>query len=648
MAQRRGRSGVALLAAGALLFCALPAFVPPLNRRAALAAPAAAAMLLLGAETATADVSACNPGANNCWSTLSTDKTKMSPWKWPAGTSKADAVSQLKAAIDAYPQAGQGEVDLGGYSYAVDTLADKGYARLEFKSGIGNFARFFNGGQPFVDDFEVSVGDSSVAVKSASRLGDSDFGVNAKRCNYIAAALRAKGWEFAFDGVFGEQSAQRDVFMQIGLPVLREALRGINGTVLAYGQTGSGKAGLLPRLVASLSAGLQFLMISQDVANVYDIEAAAVQGIASLPLSHQQIYNEQVDDLLNCEHQSGIGHNLNVRDGGIVNGLTWIRCTKPDEMLAEAFTRARANVVYAETKMNKANLIAPSVQGRGKRERVFEAAKTGQKVECTIARLNVVDLAGSERATVKKSGSEGMRFQASNVVSALAARKSHIPLRDSKLTRILDGSIGGNCRTALLVCVNPAFEHVGETQNTLEFASRAMRVEVDAKVNTALVEVSAKVQADKKEIEAKREAEKREKAVQEAESNVKKLQQAVFTVQLLQRCAPGATVEVSWALRATEGFAAGSIIVLVAIMPLGSNVAMAFALAAYRWADHRRAARAVAIAVLLLLARLWQGVQRRLYGVHRIRLPLKTLLLQVPAAAPETTACQGNDCGADE
>ncbi|CAE7217827.1 KIN7I [Symbiodinium natans] len=369
--------------------------------------------------------------------------------------------------------------------------------------------------------------------------------------------------EFAFDGVFGEQSAQRDVFMQIGLPVLREALRGINGTVLAYGQTGSGKthsllhqsakgeeAGLLPRLVASL-----FLMISQDVANVYDIEAAAVQ-----------VYNEQVDDLLNSEHQSGIGHNLNVRDGGVVNGLTWIRCTKPDEML-EAFTRARANVVYAETKMNKASSRSHAIfQLRiSKRERVFEASKTGQKVECTIARLNVVDLAGSER--VKKSGSEGMRFQEAtninrsllafgNVVSALAARKSHVPLRDSKLTRILDGSIGGNCRTALLVCVNGSLEHVGETQNTLEFASRAMRVEVDAKVNTALVEVSAKtlladlnpeahefgkkVQADKKEIEAlrkqsadaaeqaKREAEKREKAVQEAESNVKKLQQAVW------------------------------------------------------------------------------------------------------------------------
>ncbi|CAL1139757.1 unnamed protein product [Cladocopium goreaui] len=369
--------------------------------------------------------------------------------------------------------------------------------------------------------------------------------------------------EFAFDGVFGESSAQRDVFMQIGLPVLREALRGINGTILAYGQTGSGKthsllhqsskgeeAGLLPRLVASL-----FLMISQDVANVYDVEAAAVQ-----------VYNEQVDDLLNPDHQSGQGNNLNVRDGGIVTGLNWIRCMKPDEML-ESFTRARANVVYAETKMNKASSRSHAIfQLRiSKRERVFEAAKTGQKVECTIARLNVVDLAGSER--VKKSGSEGMRFQEAtninrsllafgNVVSALAARKSHVPLRDSKLTRILDGSIGGNCRTALLVCVNPAFEHVGETLNTLEFASRAMRVEVDAKVNTALVEVSAKnlladlnpeahefgkkVMADKKEIEAlrkqsaeaaeqaKKEAERREKAVQEAEGHVKKLQQARY------------------------------------------------------------------------------------------------------------------------
>eukprot|EP00913_Durusdinium_trenchii_P002362 g2180.t1 len=228
---------------------------------------------------------------------------------------------------------------------------------------------------------------------------------------------------------------------------------------------------------------------------------------------------------------------------------------KPDEML-EAFTRARANVVYAETKMNKASSRSHAIfQLRiSKRERVFEAAKTGQKVECTIARLNVVDLAGSER--VKK---------------------------------ILDGSIGGNCRTCLLVCVNSAFEHVGETLNTLEFASRAMRVEVDAKVNTALVEVSAKnlladlnpeahefgkkVMADKKEIEAlrkqsaeaaeqaKKEAEKREKAVQEAEGHVKKLQQAAHMISAPSNplpCRPGEALVLRWQLRFSEDLAPGA------------------------------------------------------------------------------------------
>ncbi|CAE8611747.1 unnamed protein product [Polarella glacialis] len=194
-----------------------------------------------------------------------------------------------------------------------------------------------------------------------------------------------------------------------------------------------------------------------------------------------------------------------------------------------------------------------------KRKRVLEAATAGQKFECTLARLNVVDLAGSER--VKKSGVEGMQFKEAtninksllafgNVVSALAAKKAHIPLRDSKLTRILDGSIGGNCRTALLVCASPASENVHETLSTFEFASRAMRVEVDAKVNTAIVEFSAKAlladlssdvgdlgglklgpelealrkSAKEAAEKARKHAHEGEKAIQEAQSQAKKLQ----------------------------------------------------------------------------------------------------------------------------
>lgn len=99
------------------------------------------------------------------------------------------------AALEAYPQEGQGGVDLGGWKVVDDQLASSGYQRVEFRSGIGNFAKFFNGGKPFVDDLEFSVEDATVCVRSSSRIGDSDFGVNGKRLNYIAAELAKKGWD---------------------------------------------------------------------------------------------------------------------------------------------------------------------------------------------------------------------------------------------------------------------------------------------------------------------------------------------------------------------------------------------------------------------------------------------------------------------
>lgn len=173
-----------LSVAGALQ---LPAQI---DRRAMLARAASAAVAIPAA--AFADVKPCPKGANNCWSTASVDKRSMAKWTFPAGADKAAATASLKEAIAAYPQAGQAGVDLGGWSVAEEA---SGYARYEFKSGIGNFAKFFNGGKPFVDDFEVSVEDGFVAVRSSSRVGDSDFDVNAKRINFIAAALRAKGWD---------------------------------------------------------------------------------------------------------------------------------------------------------------------------------------------------------------------------------------------------------------------------------------------------------------------------------------------------------------------------------------------------------------------------------------------------------------------
>jgi len=130
---------------------------------------------------------ACPAKANNCVRTT---------WTPPSSTSSKDAISIVKEVIATYPQEGQADVDGGGWVYVADDFGTTGLAKLEFKSsGKGNFAKFFNGGKAFVDDFNVEVEESGVVqIRSQSRVGDSDFGVNAKRVDFLARALKAKGW----------------------------------------------------------------------------------------------------------------------------------------------------------------------------------------------------------------------------------------------------------------------------------------------------------------------------------------------------------------------------------------------------------------------------------------------------------------------
>ena len=130
-------------------------------------------------------IDACPKGSSNCIRTT---------WTPPAGTSKSDAAKAMKSILESYPQEGQSKVDLGGYSFAEDALASSGTARVEYQSGIGNFAKFFNGGKPFVDDLIVEVGDGAVEIKSASRIGDSDLGVNEKRLKFLGQIAKDKGW----------------------------------------------------------------------------------------------------------------------------------------------------------------------------------------------------------------------------------------------------------------------------------------------------------------------------------------------------------------------------------------------------------------------------------------------------------------------
>lgn len=170
-----------MIRALALLWLASPAiaWTAPTSRRDVM--NIAAATILASPAVANA-MEACPPKAQNC---------VTATWTPPSGTSKKDSVLSVRAVIDGYPQEGQAKVDGGGWSIAEDALDASGTGRVEYKSsGKGNFAKFFNGGKPFTDDLLIEVGDDGkVQLKSSSRVGESDFGVN-KVCIYcISCAL---------------------------------------------------------------------------------------------------------------------------------------------------------------------------------------------------------------------------------------------------------------------------------------------------------------------------------------------------------------------------------------------------------------------------------------------------------------------------
>eukprot|EP00567_Pseudictyota_dubia_P005464 CAMPEP_0197438760 /NCGR_PEP_ID=MMETSP1175-20131217/5668_1 /TAXON_ID=1003142 /ORGANISM="Triceratium dubium, Strain CCMP147" /LENGTH=185 /DNA_ID=CAMNT_0042968555 /DNA_START=53 /DNA_END=610 /DNA_ORIENTATION=+ len=158
------------------------------DRRAALSrAVGAAALFGVGSATPAVALESCPMDSKNCVRTT---------WRPPAGASKSDAISGLRDVLNAYPQEGQNKVDEGGWKIASDNLDSSGTASVEYSSsGKGFFAKAFNGGKPFVDDLKVEVEESgTVQIKSQSRIGESDLGVNQKRIDYLAAALKSKGW----------------------------------------------------------------------------------------------------------------------------------------------------------------------------------------------------------------------------------------------------------------------------------------------------------------------------------------------------------------------------------------------------------------------------------------------------------------------
>jgi kinesin family protein 5 len=311
--------------------------------------------------------------------------------------------------------------------------------------------------------------------------------------------------EFRVDKVFDATATNEDVYLGVGAPILDAVLAGCHGSILAYGQSGSGKtysmlnddgdvatAGIVPRAAVDLFKRVRF-----DQAYVYDIAISMVQ-----------IYNETAIDLLT---NSGASLKATQRKDGAggfeVADCEWRHCRDAVDLLGN-FRRGRTNLIYAETKMNRHSSRSHCVLlVRVNRVSRAASSSTDDSTGCKLytqlqGLLTIVDMAGSERA--KKSQSQGVRFNEAthingslltfgNVVHALAEKQMHVPFRDSMLTKLLESSLSGRSRTALIVCVAPETEHAHESITSLELAARCMRVESRPIVYSADVEVDPSV-----------------------------------------------------------------------------------------------------------------------------------------------------------
>ncbi|CAM6065225.1 unnamed protein product [Sphagnum tenellum] len=313
--------------------------------------------------------------------------------------------------------------------------------------------------------------------------------------------LRKNNWDcetYQFDEVLTETSSQKRVYEVVAKPVVESVLEGYNGTVMAYGQTGTGKTFTLGRLGMDDCSDRGIMVRAME-----DILADILPGEDTVTVSYLQLYMESVQDLLAPE-KDNIAITEDPKTGDVsVPGATQVQI-QDQSSFVRLLDVGEANRFAANTKLNTESSrshaillvqVKKTVRVKaGDRELiVLNENGTGSQLTKGIraptirrSKLLIVDLAGSER--VDKSGSEGHTLEEAKsinlsltalgkCINALAENSPHVPIRDSKLTRMLRDSFGGTARTSLVVTIGPSPRHRGETSSTIMFGQRAMKVE---------------------------------------------------------------------------------------------------------------------------------------------------------------------------
>ncbi|XP_017127572.1 kinesin-like protein Klp61F [Drosophila elegans] len=304
--------------------------------------------------------------------------------------------------------------------------------------------------------------------------------------------------KFTFDRSFGPESKQCDVYSVVVSPLIEEVLSGYNCTVFAYGQTGTGKTHTMvgnetAELKSSWEDDSDIGIIPRALSHLFD-ELRMMEVEYTMRISYLELYNEELCDLLSTDDSTKIRifDDSTKKGSVIIQGLEEIPVHSKDDVY-KLLEKGKERRKTATTLMN-----AQSSRSHTVFSIVVHIRENGIEGEdmLKIGKLNLVDLAGSEN--VSKAGNEkGIRVRETvninqslltlgRVITALVDRAPHVPYRESKLTRLLQESLGGRTKTSIIATISPGHKDIEETLSTLEYAHRAKNIQNKPEVNQKL------------------------------------------------------------------------------------------------------------------------------------------------------------------
>ena len=289
---------------------------------------------------------------------------------------------------------------------------------------------------------------------------------------------------FQFDYVYPMETTQKQIYDEVAFPIVDSIFEGYNGTIFAYGQTGCGKTYTMMGIVND--ENLKGI-IPNAFSHIFGFIKTEESKKFLIRCSFVEIYNEEVRDLLGNKNQK-----LKIREdknkGTFVKNLTYVTL-KNTQDIENCLEKGNKNRHVGATSMNDQSsrshsLFTVYVEIEEKIDDNNKKLRSGK--------LNLVDLAGSER--VGKTNATGQTFDEGkkinlsltalgSVIDALASNRKHIPYKDSKLTRLLADSLGGNTKTVMFANISPASFNYEETVGTLRYASRAKLIKNAPKIN---------------------------------------------------------------------------------------------------------------------------------------------------------------------